>query len=519
MKNVTRAISCILVCSLLSVGGLTGCKKSDETSTKASTTQPGTTTASKEPVKIKIMNRVNVEVKFDDANAWLKEVEKQANVKLEYEAPPINNYLDRLQIVMASGDLPDVVYIWTLDQNYEKWASEGMLIPLDDKYPKYENLVKNISKNQWEVARVSATKKVHGVPKPQESPPRAYIVNQEWLDKLGMKAPSTLNELYEFAKAVATRDPDGNGKADTFAISPAYPNGNMIWGEPWLMSAFGLHHETEKGTKDVDGNYKIREKFTGYYKYLEFLNKLYTEKLMDPEFFLNKVYGDSEKVLQNRVAIFQGQMPGMNDTTKEPKALTKFTAYPPIANEKGESVKFTPPAVWGAWCITSSAKNVDGILKFLDWGNSQEGFTLMNMGIKGVHYSEMDVEKKLVTKTQAQMDKSRVDFSGYMPIAASFGGKGLTLYETPEKGAKAAKDTNFYLSKIKEVEVPVVKAPKLDDFKTANPDLVKKKNELEIKYVTGDVTMDQLKSFLEKEYFPKIADAEKEYLEIMKNIK
>ncbi len=31
-------------------------------------------------------------------------------MKLVIDAPPIDNYVDKLQIVMASGDLPDLIY-------------------------------------------------------------------------------------------------------------------------------------------------------------------------------------------------------------------------------------------------------------------------------------------------------------------------------------------------------------------------------------------------------------------------
>ncbi len=41
---------------------------------------------------------------------------------------------------------------------------------------------------------------------------------KDWLDKFGMDVPTTLDEYYAFAKAVALEDPDGNSKNDTFAF-------------------------------------------------------------------------------------------------------------------------------------------------------------------------------------------------------------------------------------------------------------------------------------------------------------
>lgn len=510
-KGLFRTASMVIGLSML-VSVFAGCSKGK---TPQDSTAPGgntSSTVSNEPTKIKMMNRVNVEVKFED-NPYIKEIEKAANVKLEIEAPPINNYNDRLQIVMASGDYPDLVYVWSIDKNYEQWASDGILQPLDDKISKYPNLMSNLTKDMWEVARTTGTKKIHGVPKANKVNRWGYIANQLWLDKLGIKAPSTTDELYEAAKAVAEKDPDGNGKADTFITSPF-----GLWNDPWLLAAFNLN--STKGLKDYDGNYKVREKFDGYYPYLTFMRKLYSEKLIDPEFFLNKIYNDLDKQLQNRVAITTEHDTNLiNLVPKDPEALTKFAFYPPLENKNGESVNVVTPAVWGVWTITKSAKDVDGILKFIDWGNSKEGFILMNTGIKGVHYEEYDFENRLLKRTQAQADKAKVDFSSYTAFSYAYNGIIASPGDTEEKVNRFNKDLKNYLSKTKEINVPSIKAPKLDLFGADNPDLVKKKDEMETKYVTGEITLEQLKAFIDKEYLPRIADAEKEYVEIMKSLK
>ena len=52
-------------------------------------------------------------------NPVIKAWGERTGVTLDLEAPPISNYTDRLNIVMASGDLPDVLYV----QNFD--ATEG----------------------------------------------------------------------------------------------------------------------------------------------------------------------------------------------------------------------------------------------------------------------------------------------------------------------------------------------------------------------------------------------------------
>lgn len=79
----------------------------------------------------------------------LAAVAEKTGVTLEIEAPPISNYTDRLQLVMASGDLPDIIYTWEFDQNYEKWANDGLILPLDEYIEDYPNLMAQHQRSQW----------------------------------------------------------------------------------------------------------------------------------------------------------------------------------------------------------------------------------------------------------------------------------------------------------------------------------------------------------------------------------
>ena len=44
-------------------------------------------------------------------------------------------------------------------------------------------------------------------------------INVEWLNKLGLKMPTTTEELKQVLIAFKTKDPNGNGKADEIPMS------------------------------------------------------------------------------------------------------------------------------------------------------------------------------------------------------------------------------------------------------------------------------------------------------------
>ena len=109
----------------------------------------------------------------------------------------------------------------------------------------------------------------------------------------------TPEEAYEYGKLVATQDPDGNGKNDTFLYSPY-----GLWADCWMIFPFlpfSLQHAASY-LPDRDGEYKIKEKMDGYMPYLDFMRKMYAEGIIDPEFFTNKYYDDQTEFKQGRVA-------------------------------------------------------------------------------------------------------------------------------------------------------------------------------------------------------------------------
>ena len=52
---------------------------------------------------------------------------------------------------------------------------------------------------------------------------QGYYIRKDWLRKLGLKEPKTVEELYEVLIAFRDKDPNGNGKKDEI---PVFIRGN-----------------------------------------------------------------------------------------------------------------------------------------------------------------------------------------------------------------------------------------------------------------------------------------------------
>lgn len=515
---------------MMTIGSLGGCQsKTPDTAEKAETetkrevksadgqeAAPDTVQEMKtDPITITVMNRVNAEIVFE-GNPMLEAVREKTGVTLEIDAPPISNYTDRLQIVMASGDLPDIIYTWDFDANYEKWASDGLIWELDDLVTQYPHLMRNISESMWERARTSTTGKIHAVPRPTGTSRWGVIANEEWLEKLGTSMPVTLDELYEYGKKVATMDPDGNGKNDTFLFSPT-----GLWTDCWLIFAF-LPFSMPNAPQylpDFDGEYKIKEKMDGYIPYLEYMRKLYAEKILDPEFFVNNYYDDRTKFQQSRTALVHGGAGNIAEFTKDvSNALDIYKLYPAIISEGQEKPRNeAAAATWGGWMISRDVEGerLERILSFLDWANSEEGFITMAAGAEGIDYTSYDFDTRVIEKTEEQIELSKTHTSSYMTVAWAYDGLLLSPSDTPEKIAYCMDEIKNFDAAVEWVDVPTVSTPKLANWAAENPDIASKKSEMEVKFVVGEISIEDFRKFLNDEYFPSVAEAGEEYIQIM----
>lgn len=109
-------------------------------------------------------------------------------------------------------------------------------------------------------------------------------VRQDWLDRLGLKPPATLDELETVLDAFANGDPDGNGKRDTIGLALAgkrYLN-DWIGDASFLFGAYGDQPYQWNRTKD--GTLAYGSIQPGVKSALARLSEWYAKGYLDPDF-------------------------------------------------------------------------------------------------------------------------------------------------------------------------------------------------------------------------------------------
>lgn len=386
-----------------------------------------------------------------------QEIEKRTGVKIDWRVTPNDQYNDVMNVKLAAGkDLPDIITLPTADP--VKTADDGLIVPLDNLIAKYAPNITKFLKDNPEVDKKmrSPDGKLYAISSVTSgsayADPYGFLIRQDWLDKLGLQQPKTLDDWYNVLKAFKEKDPNGNGKADEIPFSPDL----KLRGLTLFGGAKGLHLFYSSGYyPDANGKVQFEWLKPEAKELIEWLNKLYKEGLIDAEFMTRTTDSNTANITRSQVGAtnrflngkpkFEAAMKKAGDTA----ALWNMTLPPSGPNSKGFYEKYGPISGW--FSISKDAKNPEAAIKFLDYiYASEEGNRLVTFGIEGKTYTMVNGQPKYTEFAYNNPDGKDINAvlrsvgaSPTMPwIRASEGPLSLSVKEIMDLDPKSAEQAN-----------------------------------------------------------------------------
>jgi putative aldouronate transport system substrate-binding protein len=133
-----------------------------------------------------------------------------------------SQYKEKVNVMIASGDLPDVMLVDK--QTMSKLARAGLIEDLTDHYKNYASqlLVDSLEgEGRWALDSSSYEGKLMGIPSVQlgiGATSTQLFIRSDWLKKLNIAEPKTIQDVIKIANAFTNQDPDGDGKKDTVGL-------------------------------------------------------------------------------------------------------------------------------------------------------------------------------------------------------------------------------------------------------------------------------------------------------------
>ena len=232
-----------------------------------------------------------------DTNAYTLWLEEQTGVDIEFVqfAGKSGDVGTQLSLMMAGGEeLPDILMCGSaIDKiSGEEYGADGYFIDLKPYFENYSYYFKEafleIFEGDTEVydtimklAHDPSGEHIYAFPNIEEVPldtPNSHAwINQQWLDKLGLTAPTTVEELYDVLVAFRDGDPNGNGKKDEIPLTGKITSYYNI--EGFIVNAF-VYYNYKNHFNVTDGKVWVPYNTDEYRQALIYLNKLVSEGLM-----------------------------------------------------------------------------------------------------------------------------------------------------------------------------------------------------------------------------------------------
>ncbi|RED65460.1 extracellular solute-binding protein [Cohnella phaseoli] len=289
------------------------------------------------PIKVSVTRNTDSTYKFKegesfDKNAWNTAYAERLGIQIANKwIVQSDQYDQKMNASIAAGDLPDVFRVNAVQ--FKQLADAGQLEDLTEVYEKYASPMGRELIENGQVAKAASTVggKLLAIPQSQDYFGGAPLlwVRTDWLVKLGLPEPSTMQDVFTIAEAFTKQDPDGNGKADTLGLAlskelfSGYPdvtgfmNGFHAYPKIWIKDASG---------KLVYGSIQPEVKAA-----LAKLQEMFNAGQIDKEFGVKDGSKASELEINGKLGMHFGAMwnplwPLQGNKDKEPQADWK--AYP-----------------------------------------------------------------------------------------------------------------------------------------------------------------------------------------------
>lgn len=357
------------------------------------------------------------------ASKAAKEFEEKFGIDIEWKSFTYSDIFVVMAAMLQSNNMPDIFFagdVGVSRTNMMNYGKQGYFADLSNMIATWAPNANGIINKSKALKAVSYCDdgKLYGLPIYNASDAksayeeRSLMINTDWLDELGLKSPTTVDEFYNVCKEFTENDPDGNGKKDTygFGIPLMTP---QIW-NPWGlgMSWYCSDSIDEKG-KVHSG--PLTENFRAG---IRFWNRMWSEGLWN-----TAMIGNSGTALIQKTGIVS--YPGLEGRLSE-NELSNWSIIPWPKGRAEDCGSFKPGAsivsndVGGypnGILISKKTASVEACLRVIDYLYTPEGAMTMQYGVKGQAWTKISDKYKLVKNYQTKLAGNAITTNGWhVPI-------------------------------------------------------------------------------------------------------
>lgn len=324
-------------------------------------------------------------------------IKRKLGIDLTFAAVPSSaeDAEQKIMAAAAAGKLPDVFAVNS--ETLTKLMQADYVTYVDDMY---DYMPVRTAQMYDAASRQAYSKdgKHYGLRQPGSiTKNEGILIRKDWLDRLELSVPVTLDDYMEVMKAFTFRDPDGNGKNDTYGFGAFLEIKKNSEG-------LGTKFEPFFGAFGVPGTISFERSSAGlniykeeYYSALDYIRSMTDEKVIDPNWtvykkddFRNAWKAGKFGIMREQNAAFALQ----NNYTPFDERFPDgewIVIDPPSGPDGKKSVGIYTDQGHRLLAVSKKAREqgkIEAIARLLEWMSGDEGYYRLGFGEEGVNYNK-----------------------------------------------------------------------------------------------------------------------------------
>lgn len=412
LSNSIKKIGSMLVMLTMLVALFAGCSSestddgggatSEKTTTTAEKSDEGSEMAADEMIEITMLYSDNANYPAQADWLILEEFKNRMNVDLKLESVPESDYEARRTVTFNSGDMPDIISK-TFAYNISPYVGAGLFLPVSDYLDQMPNFKAFLDDyDYW--PDIDNTREADGkfyfLPinsNLQRVNNHGWMIRMDQLEEYGIDQPETMDDIYEASKVWKENNPD------------AYPISNRF-GANNILSKIGPAFDTIAGWglgnmyqyNEASDDYTFAPTTPEYKEMLMWMNKMYEDGLLDPEFSTLDSTLYEERIKNGEQFIIVDWIGNETRYNRDGPTQSGNENYDmqPIMPPKGPRGTYSGGKInkyEQGWVVNADIAERDDfpqVLEFIDWLYSEEGAEVTSFGVEGVTFEVLESGRK-----------------------------------------------------------------------------------------------------------------------------
>lgn len=339
----------------------------------------------------------------------MRALEQATNTRLSIKWVPFTAYNDKFHAMLASGDMPKAIL--ALDDRTSlrgiiaNSAESGMFWEIGPYLARFPNLSRL---DPQVLANGAIHGKIYGLYRERELARQGIMLRKDWLARLGLKPPRTLEELRGTLRAFTRDDPDGDRLDDTFGLALSHDFSALQPAVTWFGGFNGWGAE--------QGRLVPSFMTPPYMEALTFFRELYAEGLVNADFPIAK---DGRQVMKKgNAGMWIGPLAdanGIEEALQQVSPSASLDIVPAVQGPRGlRSV--AGPGYYGMYLFPKSSVPTEAellrVLAFFDKLCEEPLQNLLRWGVEGRQYTIADGGVQITADERLRLEA--VDLNGLM---------------------------------------------------------------------------------------------------------